>query len=417
MSGYRQKNGDKDGASQHGADEKPLFVQFMGTFSVRYGGNALRLARSYTGKAMQLLVALLYNGAAGVSRQMLMDRLYPESGADAANCLKALLFRLRQKLAGCGLPGSLHIEYEAGRYRFTDRIPVESDVSAFERAVQEAGHARGKRRIRLLQAACGAYGGELLPQLGMQPWIEWENARLHGMFDDMARQLTALYHRQGTFDAAYMLSRSVLTAQPFDERWILSCIESLLLKGAYQQAFSEYLAAAQRFTDKLGAQAAGRLASGVRDMVERFAGPPVTADDTDILGALNETRREHGGAYACSYPGFVDSYRVLRRIMLREKTGACLLMCTVLDCQGNLPERSGRSDILMQALHRALSQTLGPGDLFTRCGTMQMLALLWDTAMAQAYARAEEIQKAFTENCQGLNPIFRLDCAVSPADI
>ena len=260
-----------DGAD--GGHPGSLHVQFMGTFRLIYDGRELSLAKSYTGKAMQLLILLLYSGEAGVSKESIRKAIYPEAGKDAGNCLKALLFRLRQKLAKSGLPGEQHILYEKGGYRLTRHMQGFRDVARFEEAAQMALRAQGEQQIPLLREACLAYGGELLPALMAQPWVAEENARLGNMFDHTAQALYRQQMRRCAYDGAYAIAKRASMLRPTDEQWRCRTIKSLLLQGERQRAFEEYGSAVEIFIHTGGLEGADRFAGKLAVSLESVQRP------------------------------------------------------------------------------------------------------------------------------------------------
>lgn len=96
----------------------------MGTFELFYDGQKLNVVQDSTTKAARLLAILLLYSPKGISRDKLISWLYTDDEADAANSLKALLFRLRKRLRDCGLPDCEYVTVQDGIYRFTDEIPL-----------------------------------------------------------------------------------------------------------------------------------------------------------------------------------------------------------------------------------------------------------------------------------------------------
>ena len=386
-----------------------LYAEFMGGFRLTYNARELRLAKSYTEKAMQLLILLVYHGEAGMTREDLLDKLYPEDAADGGNRLKALLFRLRQKLAQCGLPGEQHILYEKGRYRFTKGILVTRDVSEFEELAQSAFHAQGETRRSLLQKACGAYGGELLPQLMTQPWVAGENVRLSKIFNGAAQALYQEELKARAYDSAYSIAKRASMLRPFDEEWPAKTIQSLLLQGKRQQALHEYESATEIFIRIGGTKGTDRFKNQLASILDGAQLPKAEESLKEML-ALGPEAGAQFGPYECSYPGFEESVQALSRILERERLPASFLICRLMgEDQAPWKEKSGA-----KILRAALKSCLRQGDIFAGYGWNQTVALLWDTSKMEADALAAKVENAFVHHANGLEKGVRLLCKALP---
>ncbi len=390
---------------------KTLRVGFMGGFALEYNKKSVRLAQNYTGKAMQLLVLLLYRDGAGVSRDELKEVLYGGTEVDSGNCLKALLFRLRQKIAESELKGVIRIEYGQGNYRIAGQADMISDVAVFEQRTHAALHG-GARRREALQQACEAYGGELLPQISAQDWVIAESARLGSLFQSVASALLDAYMIDGAFPQAYALAKRGILSNPANEGWYIGAIKSLLLQGKRSQAFDEFQSATRVIEETAGTQTAWQFARRVSAMLEN---PMIPEQSSGIVHALGEPESQPGrvGAYACTYPGFIDSFRALSRIMLRDGVTSSLLVCSLQARQKEQP--TDGQDVAMEALSQAINSALRPSDLVTRCGPTQMLALLWDTPVERAGDYLKRVERAFARQTGRSGWKCRLACLALPA--
>lgn len=145
---------------------KCLTVTMLGQFSIRFGETTLKLERNNNTRAMQALQMLLYDREHGLSRAVLMDRLYgrDERVTDPANNLKVTISNLRKRLAQAGLPGTT-IQFSGGSYRWQSSLPTEVDVDCFYRQAAAALAETGPGREEALRRACALYTGDFLPHL------------------------------------------------------------------------------------------------------------------------------------------------------------------------------------------------------------------------------------------------------------
>ena len=94
----------------------------------------------------------------------------------------------------------------------------------------------------------------------------------------------------------------------------------------------------------------------------------------EIRGNLEE-REWSAGSYYCTYPGFVDCFRMVIRSVERGKRRGFLIVCTVRDGK-DCPVEDGRKlqeyeDALCEVVH----STLRRGDVYTKYGPDQILIL------------------------------------------
>ncbi len=372
-----------------------LQVQFMTTFELSYGGHALSVMQDSASKSASLLAILLLHVDEGVSRDKLIAWLYPDGDADASNSLKALLFRLRKHLRASGLPECEYVTVRDGVYCFTKEIPVASDVGTIHALHERARHAEdADARAALCEEMVDLYRGEMLPLLSTELWVVIENAALTDEIIDAAKTLSAYYQQRRDYERAYAMHKRMSEFMPFDEQWHVGRINSLISLGRYQQAMDEYESVTGMLFDELGVFPSERLMDCARTISSNIMLPVAAA--SDVNDSLSEPHSS--GAYYCSYPSFVDSYRVLRRIMERTGMEATLVLCTVADGEERaLTDR----DLLVPAIQRltvALGRTLRKSDMFTRYSTSQMLVMLWDCPQENASISIERINRAFYES-------------------
>ena len=95
----------------------------------------------------------------------------------------------------------------------------------------------------------------------------------------------------------------------------------------------------------------------------------------DIKKGLNE--KEYGsGAYYLSYPSFVDSYRVIRRMTERNGQSVYLMVVSICDAKGNPIETKERIEQLAEGLKTAIGKSLRRSDLFSLYSPTQFVILL-----------------------------------------
>ena len=113
---------------------------------------------------------------------------------------------------------------------------------------------------------------------------------------------------------------------------------SLMAMSRYQEAMEIYEKAAKMVQDELGLTPSPEMLKRFQVMGEDVS---QTAEVTEDIRKRLDEKDHIESAYYCSFPGFVDIYHVLRRMMERNGTAAYIMLCTLK--QVSSPEAPVRS--------------------------------------------------------------------------
>ncbi len=117
------------------------------------------------------------------------------------------------------------------------------------------------------------------------------------------------------------------------------------------------------------------------------------------LQRLIQEKGNEKGAYRVEYDGFKRIYRFVSRCMERKRQDVQLVLFTVQDTLGDAI-KSDRADKGIQGLEEAVSKALRRGDVATRCGSVQYVAILINASYDNGNAVAHRIQQKFDELLQ-----------------
>jgi DNA-binding SARP family transcriptional activator len=378
--------------------ENVIFVRMLGDFSITYMGERITLERNSGTKAMQLLQYLIYHGREGATRERLTEILY--SGDDDVvnphNNLKVNIFRLRKLLDVSGLPQCDYIVYQNGRYSWRSDVEVRIDAQVFEKAAQRAMDFRlsPAEHRQLLSEAAALYTGEFLPMLAAEPWAALEIVRYKNIFLTVAEEMVNLLNAQGRFEESYAISGRAVTLSQYEEKLHLMRINSLLDLRRYPDALQAYDEAAKLFLENLGIAPSREM----KDVYHRITG--TVRNTTSLIEEVRESLRKDqisGGAYYCNYPGFIDSYLYVSRLVERNGQSIYLMLSTLTDVHGIPLELRERLSNAAECLHNALFATLRGSDLFTRYSPCQFLILLTGINRESCVLVANRVSEKFRE--------------------
>lgn len=247
-----------------------FYAKFLGSFSLDFNGQRLWLKGSPQKKSMQLLMALLKAGAEGATRQQLLEVVWKEGGdpqKEKSN-LNQHLYYLRQLIHESHFPEGKYIIVQKPRYYFTEDYEIHSDTEQLD-----------------------------------QIWEDIRNAEAAG---------------EDTLELCTVASQ----IHPYDE-WQAVQIDCLVAMNRYKDALKVYEDAAEFFYEDLGVSSLNRTIARYRNTEGRLH--YLSSALAGIRKGLNEEERLWG-AYCCSYPSFVDVYRIVVRMQERTGIGSLLMV-------------------------------------------------------------------------------------------
>lgn len=183
-------------------DPNVIYIQMLGGFSMTYQGQPLLLGKSLSSKMLHLLMLLIYSRGEGIRRTRLLEQLYGDSDIEqAANSLRAMIFRLRKSLVAAGLPDGEYISTKGGIYMWAaEHVDVELDVEVFQKQVMAALEEKEPlKEVELLEEACRIYKGEFLPLMIADDWVAAANWKYQELYFKVLRELSRLLKKQNRY--------------------------------------------------------------------------------------------------------------------------------------------------------------------------------------------------------------------------
>ena len=297
-----------------------LHVRMLGGERITYGGRPILRQRSGTSRVMKLLLILLYNSPAGITRNKLIEDLYGrEEVLDGANNLRVACYRLKKMLMNGGLPEHDYIVVKDGLYYFEAPAYIEVDVHIFRSLISRADQESNKeKKIGLLREACEMYRGEFLKGLSGDEWVLLEGMRYKDMYAGALQEVCSYLKVQRDYEEILRLCGAACEMYPFDE-WQVLRIDCYIAMNRYK----EYEDTAKLFFEELGISPSERMLEQMKVLSGHLSRQP--RDIHEIKGGLTEKPAETG-AYYCSLPSFRDGYRLVRRIMERNGQSIYLML-------------------------------------------------------------------------------------------
>lgn len=384
-----------------GEQKCTLYIQTLGIVRLTLGGRTISLHTSITGKAFQLFLLLAYTGTRGVTRTVLQDALYDRKTTDAANALRINASRLRKLLLQSELPAHNYIVVDKNVYYLTEPEytgDFQVDVVLLEQLwekIQKETEISAKRE--LLEKACKLYEGEFLPALSGEVWVENLRGRFQEIYFNCVQFLCEILKQQQDYKSLVRVTADAMRLYPTEE-WAKLKMDGFVGLQKYKEAMEAYKDAVKDIFSEQGMAVSDQMWERFKSLNQYIENQSRNLEN--IKEWLCEKERIPG-AYCCSYPGFIDCYRMEARAAERKKRHGMLMICTIRDRQGAVITEAEKLQEYMDKLDQCVCVTLRRGDIYTRYSRDQILILVNDLKPEKAVSVENRIIGAFRKEAQG----------------
>lgn len=390
---------------------KTFKVWMFGGVHIEYGGKRVQLPVDIHSVTAQLLLILWCAGDKGANRELLLNWLYGESEiSDPANSMRVNIYRLRKMIKRLPLPGYEYIVVDRGLYRWdSGAVPLETDVNMFINDIQSANAiTEGAEKYALLENACNLYKGDFIPALAAEQWAAIKTVEYQKMYSEAVMELFHHYMEIQEYDQAVFLADRALKIYPY-EAFATMKIDAFIAQGNFNKALDTLDEISRILFADFGVMPSAEILKRYESISSRVS---------NSYSAIKDIKEQFGenkaaGAYYCSFPSFVDCYRVLNRLSTRNGQSLFLVNCSMSDNQGNRLERGTKvvenASFLMEAIERSLRM----GDVYTRSNDNQFLILLSNLTQEDCNAVTDRISQNFlkTEKVRGIKVDFIITLA------
>lgn len=341
-----------------------IYVKLFGDFLLEINGKAIVIENGKPTRANMILQYLFFNRKDGVSKESLISNFFDsESIANPENNLKVNIHRLRNLIdSEYGKEIDL-IKVKKSVYHVHPEIEVISDYEEFVNNIKKADEAGIDEKIVYLERAMELYDNELLPHLHSLSDVAYENIKLKEVFLSHMFELIAL--RDNFIENLDLITKAIKIYQ-YDDTLYVEKLRLLVDAKEYKEASDFYNSTNTFFLETMGMSDIPNLKEEYKrmgDVVDNNI-----ANVSDVKASIEE--EDARNAYYCNFLSFVDTYRIINRLMARMGKSEYLLLCTI-------DKEKGESlNATRNAVHEAIQKTLRSGDIFTTYNANQFLVLL-----------------------------------------
>lgn len=253
-------------------------VQLLGSFRADRAGHP---ATFRTKKTASLLAYLVYHAGRRVSKEFLVEALWPESDSEKGrHSLRVALSSLRATFEAEG--------WDPAAYLWSDRDSVEASERGFTTDVREFQEliARARRveapeeKASYLRDAVALYSGSFLPSFG-DAWILPQALELEELYAQAAGELIELTARLGDLPQAVMIGRKAIGLCPNREDLHVSLMRAYAAAGQTSQAMKQY-EELERMLDDMWGEMPGEDALSVLESLPRRTAAPAASVEVSM---------------------------------------------------------------------------------------------------------------------------------------
>ncbi len=358
-----------------------FYARFLGEFSLNFADQKILFEVKPQGKTMQLLYFLLKAGAKGCEKKELLELVRPgeKDRKRRMNNFRQQLFRMRELIRQARFPKGDYIVNQGNRYYFTLDYPVHADTEYLDDLIgqmrrnvgirEEIGSKSRQSPWQQYEEYCEAYTGEFLPILEGEEWEALESAYYQKWYFICLNKLSVRLKEQKKFERLLGLATAASQIHPYDE-WQVVQIECLMELNRKREAEQVYEKANALFYQELGLTSLDRVMAKYQEKSHSYYLPGAMERMKEEL----EEKKEGDGAYYCSYPSFVDIYRIRARMDEMHQEHSLLLLCTLSGGKEGWKEAERLKQ--MELFQKNLVHGIRAEDVYTQYSNNQYLVLL-----------------------------------------
>ncbi len=377
---------------------KKLSVKMFGKFSVKYGERVITFGRQGDSKFGQLFQILMTKPGQGFSKRNIAEALYDWDKVEYLNAsLNNTIFRLRKYLEASPLPPGEYLVLNGGVLQFGGEVEVESDVWEFENAAQEFREEQDRwKKAGLCEKCSELYQGEFLPHLSNEQWVIDKSQNYQKLYFEMMEYLFCFLKEEGNYGRLEKLSERAAQLYPY-EGWEVWRIESLIAQNRHEEARELYqkIITDMRRTGFFLPKERREQMNKIGDRICRLEGA-----EEEIRKCLIETVAGQG-AYSCTLQSFLDCFRMVKRVIKRETVHFYLILCTILDNNGQPVNNCKNCEKREKKLCEVFRTHLRLGDIYAKYCEGQYLLLCLGMEKEDTSEIGERIDMDFRKRCGG----------------
>lgn len=360
--------------------ETTLYIKMLGEFSIKNGYSHFTHINNKSLQITRLLSYLIANKDTEVSKDKLIDILWPEENAtNPSGALRNLVYRARQILSGFfpdsgnDKAGSECILFSKSAYRWNPAIDCVIDIYQFEQAANLAEkEADPDEQFMWYQKAHDLYHGDFLNILSSDEWVVFRSVYYKNLYTKVTVNMCRYLSSKQNYSRVIRLCEASSLVDQMDEQIHIEKINAYLKMHAPSQALAYYYSVSDLFTQKFGIDIGADMRNVYQEIIRQL--PNYHQDITGLEENLRNGNEEKGTFY-CNFDIFKNIYQINLRSVRRSQSKRYLTLFSLTD---NSHPDEITSDLIeeMDNLYQLLSKNLRSNDVFTKSSPSQFSLIL-----------------------------------------
>lgn len=351
-------------------------VRLLGEFSITINGKETTNLKGRTKRVWMLIEYLLANRNKDLSLQNLIDMLWGDSEcSDPLNALKNLVYRARTLLRELsGSDRAEFIKFDRGVYCWNNSYPCVVDTEEFVRFCKlGTDPSRSEEnQIADLKQAIALYRGEFLPKSTYSSWVVSASAYYSTLYNESVLKVCSLLIDRKQADEVITICEAALNFAPLEESIHRVLLYAYIISGRRNQALNHYNKTVELFYRELGVDITGSMRPLYKQLINS-----INHIEIDLSVIKNDLREAAAveGAYYCDYDVFKSIYRVQARTIPRTGQSIFVVLLTLTDLEGDIPDPEVTKSAVSR-LKNAILSSLRKGDVVASYSATQFIVML-----------------------------------------
>lgn len=367
-------------------------IKMFHSFRIQYKDEDINVTKILGMQLVNLFQLLMLNVGKDVSREDLMEILYPES-EDPRNVLKFSVFRLRKALKEIPAFADLDIiQTTRNGYRITDSIQFDCDFQRFEKLLKQIENCNESfdgKEVEYGKELISIYDGHLYlttnASLRVGQICEWYRSKFASCIVVLCRSLLSKEKFQDMLELDY----SAIIKEPFYEGLHYYYMKALIETRDYHKALQYYDDINEAFYKELGIGLSVRFKELYDVVVSEYKKvKPMTMNE--IYSDLLNNNKLDGGLF-CSYEMFKYLFEYSIKGAKRDGKHYYLILLE-LNNKNYSPENEMA---LTNKLKAVIESSIRCNDIFTRVNNYQYVLLADCHLEDNAYIITQRISSSF----------------------
>jgi len=351
-------------------------VNMLGEFSITMNGHQLTNLKGRTKRVWMLIEYLLANRHKDISIQKLSEILWEEDKCnDPLNALKNLVYRARQLLKSISKnENAEYIQYIRNTYAWNNSYDCTIDTEQLV-AFWKQGNDTLKPvefRVDAFKSALALYRGEFLPKSSYSNWVVSMESYYSNIYNECVLRSCGLLIDLHQYNDVIHICEDALSFSPLEEPIHKILLFAYITTEQRNKALDHYNHVIDLFYKELGVDISDSMRPLYKELINSIN--QIETDLSVIKSDLQEVSNI-AGAYFCDYDIFKSIYRVQARSIARSGHSCYIVLFTLSDLDGEVPERS-IAKVATARLKSAILESLRKGDAVASYSSTQFIVML-----------------------------------------